>query len=1020
MIKTAALSLILALAACTNLTGPGAGSVPGKPIPQGTGLARIRLDAGESSRTVRTILPGAGSYYFTLEFTAPGKTPVNETLSSGLTLTVALEPAVWTLEVKGYADSDMTALKATGRAGVPITAGTTSNCDVYLTPDFTSGAEGTLDYNISFPASVSRAFLALYPLDAPGTSAVQAISRELDISTSAAGTLSLPEGSYQVLVDLYDGGDNKAAVWTSVAHIDDSSTTTLTRGFDAVDFADCPPVIGTGLTTLEAKLDAALSSSSGSYTIVLDGAETDLASFTPKTLNATGNKDIVITLRGGGKTVQVKETGTPLFTLGADSGSSLTLAVQDLTLKSLNNNSADLVRIEDRGTLEMKAGSLVDNEQAVYVDGGVFTMSGGSVEAYYSGVFVNRGAFSMSGGVLRGYVDNSDVFTMSGGSVERSVWNGGTFSMSGGVLSSGIWNGDVFTMSGGSVSGYTANKGGGYSSVISAGGVYNTGTFTMSGGVISGNSLGPYSPSAYGGGVYNTGTFTLSDGLISGNSATALTDAYGGGVCNTGTFTMSGGLVSGNSTTTDSTTRSCGGGVYNTGTFTMSGGSVSDNSAASGGGVYSSEGTFTMSGGSVSGNTSSFSGGGVRNGGTFDMSGGVVSGNTSSGGVVSGITLSSSGGGVSSEGTFTMSGGSVSGNSASSGGGVRNDGTFTMSGGSVSGNTSSDGGGVYNMGTFDMSDGSVSGNAVSTSSSSSAAYSYGGGVCNTDGTFTLSGGSVSGNTVSAFSSSSTYNSAAYSYGGGVYNSGTFTMSGGSVSGNTVSASSDYYSSGFYGGGVSNTAGTFTMSGGVVSGNSASSGGGVYVRSGTFTKHLGAVIYGSNESDSALKNTAGADGDAVAVNISPVKKRNATAGTDITLNSDLIGSAGGWETVSDITYSGTWALQTDGRRQSPAISFPETTKERVSFTSAVVNADIVIQLDVSTNNYRYAAISTLDNDDATFGGYFPGSSISGTTSVTVAIPVPTPGSHFIEIYYSTANASNDSGSGSNCGWFKVIE
>jgi hypothetical protein len=70
---------------------------------------------------------------------------------------------------------------------------------------------------------------------------------------------------------------------------------------------------------------------------------------------------------------------------------------------------------------------------------------------------------------------------------------------------------------------------------------------------------------------------------------------------------------------------------------------------------------------------------------------------------------------------------------------------------------------------------------------------------------------------------------------------------------------------------------------------------VYVSgSGTFTKQSGGVIYGSNESNSALKNTATSGdnyGHAVYVSSSPTKKRNTTAGTGVTLNSS---TAGGWE------------------------------------------------------------------------------------------------------------------------------
>jgi hypothetical protein len=118
------------------------------------------------------------------------------------------------------------------------------------------------------------------------------------------------------------------------------------------------------------------------------------------------------------------------------------------------------------------------------------------------------------------------------------------------------------------------------------------------------------------------------------------------------------------------------------------------------------------------------------------------------------------------------------------------------------------------------------------------------------------------------------------------------MSGGTISGNTSSSSS------FYGGGVYVGGGSFTMSGGTISGHTtAKEGGGVYVGSGTFVKQQsGGIIYGSNESDSTLKNTATSGnsyGHAVYV-YSGGKVRNTTAGVGVTLDSSLSGPAGGWE------------------------------------------------------------------------------------------------------------------------------
>jgi hypothetical protein len=375
---------------------------------------------------------------------------------------------------------------------------------------------------------------------------------------------------------------------------------------------------------------------------------------------------------------------------------------------------------------------------------------------------------------------------------------------------------------------------------------------------------------------------------------------------------------------------------------------------------------------------------------------------------ITGNTISSYGGGVYLyNGTFTMSGGTITGNTSSNnGGGVYvSYGALTMSGGTISGNTttSSYGGGVYVYnGTFTISGGTISGNAAS--------YYGGGGVCMSGSALTMSGGTITGN------------SSYYYGGGGVYlEGGTFAMSGGTITGN----------SSYYGGGVYVTYnGALTMSGGTISGNSASYGGGVYVDSvynnTSFTKQSGGVIYGS-DAGSVLSNTAtygdyGDYGDAVYV--SNGKRRNATAGTGVTVDSSVSGSVGGWiSPFSEITYSTldyTWNLESDGRRRSPTIDHYGITKARINFTTTSADANMTIQLDVSSESgYDYAFISTLDNPDATFNsGYYAGSVISGNpSSATVTIPIPTAGSHFIDIGYRKDQSVN---TGSDCAWFKVLE
>jgi hypothetical protein len=123
-------------------------------------------------------------------------------------------------------------------------------------------------------------------------------------------------------------------------------------------------------------------------------------------------------------------------------------------------------------------------------------------------------------------------------------------------------------------------------------------------------------------------------------------------------------------------------------------------------------------------------------------------------------------------------------------------------------------------------------------------------------------------------------------------------------------------------------------------------------------------------------------------------------------------------INGVSYTGDWTLQNGGSRKSPSISHGSTTKSRIFFTSTAANVSITIQLQVSSEpNYDYAFISTLDNGSATSSsGYYPDSRISGDTSVSITIPVPTAGNHFIDIGYSKDESYS---SGSDCAWYTVV-
>jgi len=163
--------------------------------------------------------------------------------------------------------------------------------------------------------------------------------------------------------------------------------------------------------------------------------------------------------------------------------------------------------------------------------------------------------------------------------------------------------------------------------------------------------------------------------------------------------------------------------------------------------------------------------------------------------------------------------------------------------------------------------------------SGNTASSNGGGVnVGSGASFTMNGSSeISGNTTGS--------------GGGVYLSGggTFTMNGGTISGNTASGS---------GGGVYVSNSTFRMAGGTISGNKANGGdggGGVYVYSSPGFYLYTGTIYGSNEPDASLKNTAASGAALFRGSGYAYLSTNATtwpAGTALTTTNDTINAVEG--------------------------------------------------------------------------------------------------------------------------------
>jgi hypothetical protein len=185
LIRTALFAgmLIAVLTGCRDLAGNLAGTGE-ETSPKGMGLARINLGAND-----RTVLPDIRGLCFTLEFNADEKTTVTENLSgSSLSLTVVLEPAIWTLDVRDYTSTENLTPQVLRSISVPITAGTASSFDVYLTPNIAVGDADRLTYSIALPSGMLQAWFGLYPIDAMRE------SQEIDISESAAPSRIFPLG----------------------------------------------------------------------------------------------------------------------------------------------------------------------------------------------------------------------------------------------------------------------------------------------------------------------------------------------------------------------------------------------------------------------------------------------------------------------------------------------------------------------------------------------------------------------------------------------------------------------------------------------------------------------------------------------------------------------------------------------------------------------------------------------------------------------------------------------------------
>ena len=642
----------------------------------------------------------------------------------------------------------------------------------------------------------------------------------------------------------------------------------------------------TAITTTQQWNDAhtQLNGKTGNYTLNIGGSfnvagiGSNANSFGP---TAAGSS-LTVTLKGSG-TLSLSSNGT-IIRIAANQ--TLIIDSANLILQGWSNNTIAFVYVNSGGKLELRDGTIRNNTNQNY------TVQGYGYRALGGGVY-NAGTFIMSGGTISG----NTAITSAGISYSAESYGGG------------VHNTGTFTMNGGTISGNTASAGStsnNYRAISHGGGVFNTGTFTMNGGTISGNKASITAATsnlfwAYGGGVYNEGTFRIVNGTIYGsneaNTSLRNTVTVSGpgtasgaalyGSAQYGTFSIPGDITStwnsnGSLGTTNDTimevnsvskieiTQQPAKTVYLIGeqlnitglvvTATYSGSTVTIpvtaanitgfNSAAAGeqtltvtyGGKTA---TFTVTVWPTANMTvtntnewntalSAISNGGNNQSYVITVSGNVAVAGTAypnrTFGSITGLSVTLKGTGR----LYLSSQGSIIDLAANQtliidSAGLTLEGLKSGQNGATQDNTTSVVVVYGGTAKLELRNGTITGNTS-------------GGVSVHWGTFTMSGGEISGNT-----------SGSSNGGGGVYvmgdpdNPGTFTMSGGKISGNNASQ---------YGGGVRvNYIATFTMSGGIISGNNAMYGGGVMnSSSGTFRIVTG-TVYGSNETNTSLRNTA---------------------------------------------------------------------------------------------------------------------------------------------------------------------
>ncbi|OKH13829.1 CHAT domain-containing protein [[Limnothrix rosea] IAM M-220] len=399
-------------------------------------------------------------------------------------------------------------------------------------------------------------------------------------------------------------------------------------------------------------------------------------------------------------------------------------------------------------TINIGAGNLLFELNAVNPESGISTLLGDSIQAAHNAIgavtgtaTINIGAgagavtarksvpaaFSFTTDLIINGAGAGLVFLDGTGSLDRVILATADLTINDLTIQNGaiapIGDGAGISFSGGNLA-LTDVTIRNNTSLDRGGGIFNDGgDVTLTRVELSGNTA------TSGGGIFNDdGTVTITDSLIDNNDAIGTTGTEGGG----GIFNDAAGDINLlRSTVSGNTSDNIGGGIVNNGdTLDIQDSTISGNTAVNGGGGidnYSAGQTLNLRTSVVTGNVISAGGGyggGIKvgAGGTATITDSLITANRVDGAL-------SDGGGIVNFGNTTLLRTTVSGNRANgSGGGIFNNynDDLTLQDSTVSGNTATGaGGGIFNDGNTDLFNSTILGNTA-TGAGGGIANGYGG------------------------------------------------------------------------------------------------------------------------------------------------------------------------------------------------------------------------------------------------------------------------------------------------------